>query len=425
MKMANASASAGLLLSLDEQEAVRRQISYIAASPLFRNSKRFPDFLRYTVEEALNGNYTDLKERMIGIEVFGRDPNYDTNSDPVVRMTAVEVRKRLAQYYQIPKHENELRIDFPRGSYVPEFRFPTNLSEEPVTPPPAVAPATEVVSSSPAISVWGRILQHKYLAICSATAVVVVFALALSHFLARETAFNRFWSPFAGSSSPVLVCIPDLTASGPPPASATPPAVAPSPTVAAVAMLPASFRRNRVTFGDFFAASMLTGVLGSQNRQFRLRRASDANLQDLEEGPVILIGGGHSNQWSRKLDDRLRFGLVHEGDLHYIGDRENPSSRKWSLTRTPNDPESAFANDYAIISRVFDPTTGHPLLTAAGLFQYGTEAAGICLSSPTCLESAEQFASADWRHKNIQIVIATTIISENVGEPHVVAAYTW
>jgi len=121
MKMANASASAGLLLSLDEQEAVRRQISYIAASPLFRNSKRFPDFLRYTVEEALNGNYTDLKERMIGIEVFGRDPNYDTNSDPVVRMTAVEVRKRLAQYYQ-QAHRDQVRIEVLPGSYMPQFR---------------------------------------------------------------------------------------------------------------------------------------------------------------------------------------------------------------------------------------------------------------------------------------------------------------
>jgi hypothetical protein len=425
MKNANSSTPTGLLLSPDEQEAIRRQISYIAASPLFRNSKRFPDFLRYTVEEALEGKFNDLKERMIGIEVFGRDPNYDTNSDPVVRMTAVEVRKRLAQYYQTPKHENELRIEFPRGSYVPEFRFPTNLVVEPPVANPVPVAAPEIVTPPATTPFFARVARYKYVAGGVAVAASVVFALALSHLLVRETAFNRFWSPFVSSSSPVLVCIPDLTSSGPPPANPSAPAVAPNPMAAAIASLPASFRRNRVTFGDFFAASMLTGVLGSQNRPFRLRRASDANLQDLEEGPVILIGGRHSNQWSRKLDDQLRFGLVHEGDLHYIGDRENPSSRKWSLTRTPNDPESALASDYGIISRVFDPTTGHPLLTAAGLFQYGTEAAGMCLSSPNCLEPAEQLASGDWKHKNIQIVIATTIINENAGEPHVLAAYTW
>jgi hypothetical protein len=82
-------------------------------------------------------------------------------------------------------------------------------------------------------------------------------------------------------------------------------------------------------------------------------------------------------------------------------------------------------NDFAIISRVFDPTTGHPLLTAAGLFQYGTEAAGMCLSTPGCLESAEKLAPGDWKHKNIQIVIGTTIINENAGEPRVLTAYVW
>jgi hypothetical protein len=427
MKIANSSIPTGFLLSPDEQEAVRRQISYIASSPLFRNSKRFPDFLRYTVEEALEGKFGDLKERMIGIEVFGRDPNYDTNSDPVVRMTAVEVRKRLAQYYQTPKHEHELRIDFPRGSYVPEFRFPTNLTVEPPVAPPAPAPAPEVAPRSVAASFFDRLLEHKYLAVGAVVVVSIaaVLTFALGHFPARETAFSRFWSPFVNSSSAVLVCIPDLTGSVPPAEDAGAPAAAPSPTAAALATLPPSFRRNRVTFGDFFAASMLTGVLGSERRPFRLRRASDANLQDLEEGPVILIGGRHSNQWSLKLDDKLRFGLVHEGDLHYIGDRENPTLRKWSLTRSPNEPESMLANDYAIISRVFDPTTGHPLLTAAGLFQYGTEAAGMCLSSPGCLDSAASLAPGDWQHKNVQIVIATTIINENAGEPHVLAAYTW
>lgn len=112
------------LLSSEEQEAVRRQLAYITASPLFRHSKRFPDFLRYTVEEALDGRLDQLKERTLGVEVFGRHPDYDTNSDPVVRMTAVAVRKRLAQYYQLPGHDAELRIEFPRGSYVPDFKFP-------------------------------------------------------------------------------------------------------------------------------------------------------------------------------------------------------------------------------------------------------------------------------------------------------------
>ena len=65
-----------------------------------------------------------LKERTLGVEVFGRAPDYDTNLDPVVRTTAVEIRKRIAQYYHEEGHQNEIRIDFPAGSYLPEFRMP-------------------------------------------------------------------------------------------------------------------------------------------------------------------------------------------------------------------------------------------------------------------------------------------------------------
>jgi hypothetical protein len=75
-----------------EKEAVREQVGRILATAPFRNSKRFPVFLRHTVEHALSSS-DGLKERTIGHEVFGRDPGYDTSQDPVVRMTAAEVRK--------------------------------------------------------------------------------------------------------------------------------------------------------------------------------------------------------------------------------------------------------------------------------------------------------------------------------------------
>ena len=82
-----------------------------------------PSLLRYVVNETLEGRGSHLKERALGVEVFSRDPDYDTNADPVVRTSACEVRKRIAQYYHEPGHEDEIRIDLPAGSYVPEFRF--------------------------------------------------------------------------------------------------------------------------------------------------------------------------------------------------------------------------------------------------------------------------------------------------------------
>src|SRR5271155_2337032 len=112
---------------------VREQLNRLLAHPLFTNSKRYPVLLAYTVEQALLGNAGELKERTIGVEAFGREPNYDVNLDPVVRTTAAEVRKRLIQYYYNTDHFGELLVELSVGSYVPSFRDPTvsvNLESE-------------------------------------------------------------------------------------------------------------------------------------------------------------------------------------------------------------------------------------------------------------------------------------------------------
>ena len=107
-----------------ERAAVQAQLERILANSLFKNSKRYPNLLRYVVERTLDGHPGELKERTLGVEVFAREPDYDTNLDPVVRTTAAEIRKRLAQYYQDPAHESELRIVLPLGSYAAKFQMP-------------------------------------------------------------------------------------------------------------------------------------------------------------------------------------------------------------------------------------------------------------------------------------------------------------
>src|SRR5215470_1199681 len=88
--------------TVPDPAAVREQLERLLVHPLFANSKRYPALLAYTVEQTLLGNASDLKERSIAVEVFGRAPTYDANADPVVRITAGEVRKRLTQYYYEP-----------------------------------------------------------------------------------------------------------------------------------------------------------------------------------------------------------------------------------------------------------------------------------------------------------------------------------
>src|SRR5579859_2556940 len=115
--------------------AVREQLERLVGSTPFNHSRRFPTFLRFVVEHALNGTSDQLKERTIGIEVFGRGAEYDTASDPIVRVTAAEIRKRIAQYYAIPGHQDQLRLSLPSGSYVPQFHWPLPASHESSTDP--------------------------------------------------------------------------------------------------------------------------------------------------------------------------------------------------------------------------------------------------------------------------------------------------
>ncbi len=98
------------------------ELNGILASYHFRSSKRYPALLEYVVSKTLDGQSSELKERTLGVEVFDRQPDYDTNADPVVRFSAGEIRKRIAQYYHETGEDSPLQIDLPLGSYVPEFK---------------------------------------------------------------------------------------------------------------------------------------------------------------------------------------------------------------------------------------------------------------------------------------------------------------
>src|ERR1700759_693106 len=99
-----------------ESVAVREQLERLLESPLFRNSKRYSALLRHVVEASLDGRAAELKERLLGVQVFGHTTNYDPIVEPVFRTSDAEIRKRMAQYYLDAALESELRIELPLGS---------------------------------------------------------------------------------------------------------------------------------------------------------------------------------------------------------------------------------------------------------------------------------------------------------------------
>src|SRR5438874_1145066 len=100
-------------------EMVRQELARILSSHEFHSSKRSQDFIRYVVEHTLDGQGDTLKERTIGIDVFGRSTSYEPSDDATVRVKASEVRKRLGLYYAGLGAKNPVRIELPGGTYVP------------------------------------------------------------------------------------------------------------------------------------------------------------------------------------------------------------------------------------------------------------------------------------------------------------------
>src|SRR5271165_625328 len=92
-------------------EAVREELEKILASPPFRTSERLRNFLRYIVEQSMQGRAESIKEYSVGTEVFGRDPSFDPRIDTIVRTEARKLRARLGTYYEAEGQQDALRIE--------------------------------------------------------------------------------------------------------------------------------------------------------------------------------------------------------------------------------------------------------------------------------------------------------------------------
>jgi TolB-like protein/Flp pilus assembly protein TadD len=103
-------------------EMVETQLERVLASPGFARNERLSRFLRFIAQEELNGRGSEIKESLIGVEVFGRKPGFDPKQDSSVRSEAAKLRARLAEYYDAEGKDDSLIIEIPKGGYIPRFR---------------------------------------------------------------------------------------------------------------------------------------------------------------------------------------------------------------------------------------------------------------------------------------------------------------
>lgn len=397
-----------------EQQLILQELETILSGAAFRTSKRCQEFLRYVVEQTVAGRAETLKERTVGLELFGRGPDYDPSSDAIVRVRASEVRKRLAQHYDQAGRSGVVRIDLPPGSYVPELQS--------ITASPSPAPVQLPVPSQP-----GRRWLPALLLLPVAAAFL---AWAIGPGASR---FDEFWRPMIASSHPVVVYlgqpvvysfskrVHEQYGKRSPQPKGRGPYILPLTELDFTAKDILPVPDQYVGAGSAAAAMQVGNLLAGFTKRTQLRVGNEFSAFELKNYPVVLVGA-FSNAWSLHVQERFPFRFVQEGSRRGI--RETVGERRhWFLDELQ--PNGRTPEDYAIVVRTFDSGTEEPLMMVAGVTQYGTQAAAEFIASRPDLEKALAGAPENWPEKNIQILLRIAVVGNTPGKAQFIALHSW
>ena len=416
----------------EKAEEVRILLERVLGSHQFRGSRRCQILLRQITERTLAGDTSSLKERTLGIEVFGRAPDYDTSQDPIVRAGAAEIRKKLAQYYQEPGHESEVRIELLSGSYIAEFHF--NGSGGPGAA--SVAEVAEVAVAAEVADVAAPSRPRKrYRVIAVGVAAIALVFLILTVALPRlgRTDLDQLWGPVLKSPGTVLICVGQPVAYNMKSRAAqdaiqdahTPQRPNSTPAIGPIRAEDLIILWDRyVALGDAECVMRLASVLERYRKPYRVRGERSTSFADLRDTPAVLIGA-FDNPWTLRTAGQLRFTFSKDTarEIDMVVDRQHPEKRDWMLTGAW--PNWDVPYDYAIVSRILDTTTDRPVIIAAGITEYGTMAAGEFLSNPEYFSEAVGKFPRNWQKKNLQIVLSVPVVNRIPGHPRVLATHVW
>jgi hypothetical protein len=420
-------------------EEIAKQLHQLLASPAFHGSKRCQQFLEYVCEKSLAGEAGALKERCLAIDLFGRQPqNPGHSEDTIVRVSAREVRKRLAQYYATPEGKADaIVIELPSGSYAPDFHYAAladRTGEGSVATEPVSVAMREPRGVLP-IPGSARIFRLLLVGLCVLLAIAGAAAFAKWRSTdSRSVAFQHFWAPVFRSSEPLLIGVGHPLVYQPShraailseqrlPAMPFPeqrPIDVPPSELNGSDMIPVF--NQYVGFGDMVAANEVSQMLTRRSRTVRLMMASSIPFADLRQSETYLIGS-ISNRWTMELGQGWRFRFSWTADqLPEFIDTFPGSKRAWTI---PSKDDGSTPEDYSLICRIHNSPTGKMLIVSAGIKQFGTEAAGRILADPLALGTILNKLPPGWEEKNLQLVLHMKVIGNTPTQPEVVAWQVW
>jgi hypothetical protein len=426
-----------------ERDAILRELHEVVASPYFCNSKRYPALLQYIVENTLAGKTDLLKERTLGIEVFDRPSTYDTNAETVVRFTAGEVRKRLSLYYHEGGRNSSVRISLPVGSYIPEFLHGHDESDDigdyagspavhlrdasvsadtdseahesgliSLVPGSLASPSALQVEAGPGPSLGQTRTFHKGLLWLGLAGIVVIAFLAGVSWRSRTfyaqtyapTPLDDFWTPVLHEQRTVLICAGGVIFKK-------------ENNFSGVITAGKDIEYPFVSMQIASAIAQVSSMLARSGMTTQLLSAPSTPLTDIREHSVVLLGA-YNNQWAMRLLQSQRFQFTPE-PVESIVDQMRPEAH-WS--RDKSLPYSS-TDDYALVARFRDATTGSWVVVLAGLGRNGTEAAAQFATSPHYMQLLKDSVGRDFSNLNIEALLKVNVIEGKTGAPSILAVH--
>jgi hypothetical protein len=377
--------------------SIERHLNEVLEGEAFKGSHRSVKFLKFIVQRAVAGDLDSLKERAIGIEVFGRPPGYDTSADAIVRVTACDVRKRLLQHYGRPGADSEYRISLPSGSYIPQ------IAHEPHPQPEQQLVSSVSVRIQEQVSMVGSdahsATRRKAEVFRFIGAILLISAL---NFAAFVVAWNQLrkpehiavlpWSSIFGSSRLTQIITSDpnieeiqgftggqITLSDyanhkyiPDPNRLTP---------EQRWFCEVILRGDKASVVDTFIVMNVSELAQATSSKITVHGARNVQFSDMQtDGNLILLGSPRSNPWSNLYNDRLDFRFAYDPKAGTEVIR-NVHPRPGELsTYVETAPGWATGQSYAIVAFLKNLDQSGQVLWLAGQTAEGTEAAGKLVS---------------------------------------------
>ncbi|MBT9332430.1 hypothetical protein [Paracidobacterium acidisoli] len=382
--------------------AFKRHLQEVIEGAAFKGSHRSRQFLEYIVEQSLAGHFESLKERVIGVELFGRPTTYDTSDDAIVRVTASDVRKRLLQHYGQQGGVSEFRIALPLGSYIPEITREARAEANHATAAAAVPAAAhadaipspqEAVSSVPtAEPAHSQSTKKGWLYfLCGAVVLnLAIWAMVWNHFshATPPSASVLPWSVFFHSPRPTQLITSDpniaemqgLTHSRISVSDYANRNYIPDPdklTPEVLQFARVYLRGDKAAAVDTPIAVNIAELAETNARKISVHAARSVRLSDLEtDDNFILLGSPRSDPWSALFNDELDFRFVFDqASEQEVIHNTHPRPHE-SVDYVPTALGWATGESYAIIALVQNPDQNGQVLLLAGANGEGTEAAG-------------------------------------------------